>query len=80
MNKDEIFSKIKETLADSLEISADQLTMDTNIVDDLHADSISIMEFTLALEDAFGIEVSDDDADKIKTLGNVVDYVTEQTA
>lgn len=80
MTKEEIFNQIKNTLAESLEIEPDQITLETDIVDDLHADSISIMEFTLALEDEFDIEISDEDADRIITIGNVVDYIAEQKA
>ncbi|OFI47995.1 acyl carrier protein [Floricoccus penangensis] len=80
MTKEEIFNQIKDTLAESLEIEPDQITLETDIVDDLHADSISIMEFTLALEDEFDIEISDEDADRIITIGNVVDYIAEQKA
>lgn len=80
MTKEEIFNQIKDTLAESLEIEPDQITLETDIVDDLHADSISIMEFTLALEDEFDIEISDDDADRIITIGNVVDYIAEKKA
>lgn len=54
------------------------ITLDTNIVEDLNTDSISLMEFTLALEDEFGIEISDEDAEHILTLGQVVDYVSEK--
>lgn len=78
MTKEEIFKKIQTTLAESLEIDIDQINLDTNISDDLGADSISIMEFTLSLEDEFDIEVSDEDAEKITTIGNVVDYVSEK--
>ncbi|OFI48489.1 acyl carrier protein [Floricoccus tropicus] len=80
MTKEEIFNQIKDTLAESLEIEPDQITLETDIVDDLHADSISIMEFTLALEDEFDIEISDEDADRIITIGNVVDYIAEKKA
>ena len=63
---------------DTLELDADHVTLETNIVEDLGADSISLMEFTLALEDEFGIEISDEDAEHILTLGQVVDYVSDK--
>lgn len=77
-SKAELFAKIKDNLVETLEISADHITLETNIVDDLGADSISLMEFTLALEDEFGIEISDDDAEHILTLAQVVDYVFDK--
>lgn len=63
---------------ETLELDADHVTLETNIVEDLGADSISLMEFTLALEDEFGIEISDEDAEHILTLGQVVDYVSDK--
>ena len=78
MSKEDLFAKIKENLVETLELDADNVTLETNIVEDLGADSISLMEFTLALEDEFGIEISDEDAEHILTLGQVVDYVSNK--
>ena len=78
MSKEHLFAKIKENLVETLELDADHVTLETNIVEDLGADSISLMEFTLALEDEFGIEISDEDAEHILTLGQVVDYVSDK--
>ena len=78
ISKEDLFSKIKENLVETLELDADHVTLETNIVEDLGADSISLMEFTLALEDEFGIEISDEDAEHILTLGQVVDYVSNK--
>ena len=52
----------------------------TNIKDDLNADSISVMEFVLELEDEFGTEISDEDAEKIETVGAAVDYIASHLA
>ena len=78
MSKEDLFAKIKENLVETLELDADHVTLETNIVEDLGADSISLIEFTLALEDEFGIEISDEDAEHILTLGQVVDYVSDK--
>ncbi|MGX6991880.1 acyl carrier protein [Pseudolactococcus reticulitermitis] len=78
MSKAELFAKIKENLVTTLELDAENITLETNIVADLGADSISLMEFTLALEDEFGIEISDEDAEHILTIGQVVDYVSHK--
>jgi len=78
ISKEDLFAKIKENLVETLELDADHVTLETNIVEDLGADSISLMEFTLALEDEFGIENSDEDAEHILTLGQVVDYVSNK--
>ena len=78
MSKEDLFFMIKENLVETLELDVDHVTLETNIVEDLGADSISLMEFTLALEDEFGIEISDEDAEHILTLGQVVDYVSDK--
>ena len=78
ISKEDLFAKIKENLVETLELDSDHVTLETNIVEDLGADSISLMEFTLALEDEFGIEISDEDAEHILTLGQVVDYVSNK--
>ncbi|QDJ29014.1 acyl carrier protein [Lactococcus paracarnosus] len=78
MSKEALFAKIKESLVKTLNLDAEMITLESNVVEDLNADSISLMEFTLALEDEFGIEISDEDAEHILTLGQVVDYVSEK--
>ena len=78
MSKETLFTKIKDNLVKTLNLDPELITLDTNIVEDLDTDSISLMEFTLALEDEFGIEISDEDAEHILTLGQVVDYVSEK--
>ena len=78
MSKEDLFAKIKENLVETLELDADHVTLETNIVEDLGADSFSVREFTLALEEEFGIEISDEDAEHILTLGQVVDYVSDK--
>lgn len=78
ISKEALFVKIKESLVKTLDLDAETITLESNVVEDLNADSISLMEFTLALEDEFGIEISDEDAEHILTLGQVVDYISEK--
>ncbi len=78
ISKEALFAKIKESLVKTLDLDAETITLESNVVEDLNADSISLMEFTLALEDEFGIEISDEDAEHILTLGQVVDYIYEK--
>lgn len=75
MSEEEIFKKIKSLIANNFEISADKITMDTNFTNDLDADSIDLVEFILQLEDEFGAEIPDADAEKIKTVGDAVAYI-----
>lgn len=62
------------------EIDADKVTDTMSIKDDLNADSISVMEFVLELEDEFGTEISDEDAEQIETVGGAVDYISSHLA
>ena len=78
ISKEALFAKIKESLVKTLDLDAETITLESNVVEDLNADSISLMEFTLALEDEFCIEISDEDAEHILTLGQVVDYISEK--
>ena len=75
MTEEEIFTKIRDMLADNFEVDKDKITKDTNFTSDLDADSIDLVEFILQLEDEFGAEISDEDAEKIKTVGDAVNYV-----
>lgn len=61
-------SKVAKIISNHFDIEADQVTDQLNIKDDLNADSISVMEFVLELEDEFGTEISDEDAEKLKQL------------
>lgn len=75
MTEEEIFTKIRDILADNFEVDKDKITKETNFTNDLDADSIDLVEFILQLEDEFGSEISDEDAEKIKTLGDAVNYI-----
>jgi acyl carrier protein len=75
MTENEIFSKIRDILADNFEVNKDKITKNTNFNSDLDADSIDLVEFILQLEDEFGAEIPDEDAEKIKTVGDAVSYI-----
>ena len=77
MSKKEIFNKIRDILADNFEVDKDKITDETNFTSDLDADSIDLVEFILQLEDEFGAEISDEDAEKLKTVGDAVNYVAD---
>ncbi len=77
MSKEEIFTKIRDILADNFEVEKEKITDETNFKSDLDADSIDLVEFILQLEDEFGAEISDEDAEKIKTVGDAVNYVAD---
>lgn len=75
MSEEEIFNKIKDMIADNFDVDKDKINEDTNFMDDLDADSIDLVEFILQLEDEFGAEIPDDEAEKIKTIGDAVSYI-----
>lgn len=66
---------IRSLVASKLGVDKDKVTRDASFVDDLNADSLDTVELVLALEEEFGIEISDDDAATMLTLGDVLDYV-----
>ena len=77
MNTDEIFDKVKEIIVEQLGVTEDSITNDASFIDDLGADSLDIVELIMALEEEFDIEIPDADAEKIVTVGDVVDYIKE---
>ena len=73
-----IFERIKEVIGEQLGIEdIDTITMETTFIDDLGADSLDIVELVMAIEEEFDIEIPDSDAEKVVTVGDVVDYIKE---
>jgi acyl carrier protein len=72
-----IFDKVKDIIADKLSVDADEITMESSFVDDLGADSLDIVELIMALEDEFDMEIPDEQAEKISTVADVVEYIRE---
>ncbi len=77
MDRDELFEKIKAVVVDQLGVEEDDVTEDAAFVDDLGADSLDIVELVMALEEEFGVSIPDEQAEKIKTVGDAVDFITE---
>ncbi|MBO0441070.1 acyl carrier protein [Enterococcus quebecensis] len=75
MTREEVLGKVAKIISNHFDIEAENVTDQLNIKDDLNADSISVMEFVLELEDEFGTEISDEDAEQIETVGAAVDYI-----
>ena len=69
------FDKIKEMLAEKLGISEDKITLESEIVKDLGADSLDLVEMLLSLEENFGITISDEQTENIKTVKDIVDIL-----
>lgn len=70
-----IFEKVKNIIAEQLSIESQGITMESSFVDDLGADSLDIVELIMALETEFDIEIPDEDAEKIATVGDAVEYI-----
>ena len=77
MDRDELFEKVKAVIVDQLGVEEDDVTEDAAFVDDLGADSLDIVELVMALEEEFGVSIPDEQAEKIKTVGDAVDFITE---
>ena len=75
MDKNEVFNKIADLVADQFNIDREKITGSLNFRKDLDADSIDFVEFVLDLDDTFNAEISDEDADKLNTIDEAVDYV-----
>lgn len=74
-----IFEKVKERISDILGVDADEVSMESSFMDDLGADSLDIVELIMALEEEFEIEIPDEEAEKIQSVGDVVEYIKEHT-
>ncbi len=73
----ETFQTLKDIIVDQLGVEEDAVTMDTSFADDLEADSLDMVEIMMALEEEYDIEISEDDAEKIVTVGDAVAYLNE---
>ncbi|BDR58167.1 acyl carrier protein [Xylocopilactobacillus apicola] len=78
MSDEEIFEKIKKVIVEQFEVEPAKVTPELNFKNDLDADSISLLEFSLELESEFGKEISDDDAAKILTVQDAVNFIKAQ--
>jgi acyl carrier protein len=70
--------KIKKIIAEQLGVEEEDITPDSSFVEDLGADSLDTVELVMAFEEEFGIEIPDEDAEKILTVQNVMDYIKEK--
>ena len=69
------FERVKNVIVDQLSIDADEVTLEASFVDDLGADSLDVVELIMGLETEFDIEIPDEDAEKISTVGDAVEYI-----
>ena len=69
------FERVKNVIVDQLSVDADEVTLEASFVDDLGADSLDVVELIMGLEKEFDIEIPDEDAEKISTVGDAVEYI-----
>ncbi len=74
-----MFEKIRDIVAEKVGVDPEEIAMDTSFADDLEADSITLFELVMALEDEFDIEIDDESIEKITTVGDIVNYLEEST-
>lgn len=72
-----VLDKIKDIVVDQLSVDADKVTMEASITEDLGADSLDIVDLVMAIEEEFGMKISDDVVENIKTIGDIVNYIEE---
>ncbi len=75
MEREEIIEKVKDVIVDQLTVEEDDVTEEASFIDDLGADSLDIVELVMALEEQFAISIPDEEAESIKTVGDVVAYI-----
>ena len=72
--------KIKEIIVEQLGVAAEEVVPEASFIDDLGADSLDIVELVMAIEEEFGLEIPDEDAERMLNIGDVISYVEERTA
>lgn len=74
------FSQVKEVIVEKLAVDAGKVTMEASFVNDLGADSLEMVEMVMGLEDKFGLTIADEEAEKIRTVGDAVTFIDSKRA
>ena len=77
MPKQEILDKVTKILVDQLDVKPEEVVLEANFLEDLNADSLDIVELILVMEEEFNLQIPDEDAEKIQTVGDAVKYIEE---
>ena len=76
----DIFEQVKKILCDQLDLEDEQVNEDSEVIDDLGADSLDIVDLVMTLEEEFDTEIPDEDIENLKTVGDIVKYIEERVA
>ena len=74
-----VFEKVREILCDQLDLEEDNVMMDSDIIEDFEADSLDVVDLVMSLEDEFSIEIPDEQIENVKTVGDIVHYIEDNT-
>ena len=77
LDQSEIETRLRKIIVDNLGVDEAEVVPSANFVDDLNADSLDLVELIMSLEEEFGIEISDEEAEKIRTVGDAIEYIQE---
>ena len=77
MSSEEIFERVRDIIVEQLGVDKETVTTESSFIDDLGADSLDIVELIMALEEEFDTEIPDEDAEKISTVNDVIEYIKE---
>ncbi len=75
-----VYERLQSIVAEQLGVEPDQVVREAEFVQDLNADSLDMVELVMSLEEEFGVEISDDEVENIRTVGDAVDYIEEHAA
>ncbi len=77
MSRDEVYAKVKNVIVDQLGVSEDEVSMEASYTEDLGADSLDTVELVMALEEEFGTEIADEDAEQLTNVAKTVDFIVK---
>lgn len=75
----EIFEKVRSLISEQLDVEEDKITLETTF-EDIDADSLDVVELVMALEEEFNLEIADEEVEKIKTVGDIINYIEKQVS